>query len=188
MVTVAGQLCSPWALDPRKREDRLKSGAAVKGRTPSLAVGEGELTSGAWTQADAVSLRELSRQERAFQSLERESAQAKGRLSEELRRVRAALGALQEQLEEVSSGKQQVEKKLEGCKQRCGRTKQALQASQTRKEELRRSSEEMKKEIRFLKRQSAQRAREVCHLQEELQKSKRGLSESQNVAKEMRGK
>ncbi|XP_054443487.1 centromere protein F [Pteronotus mesoamericanus] len=131
---------------------------------------------------------ELSRQERAFQSLERESAQAKGKLSEELQRVRAALGALQAQLEEVSSGKQQLEKKLEGCKQNFGRTEQALQASQTREEELRRSCEEMKKENSFLRSQSEQRAREVCHLQEELKKSKRDLSQSQNVAEEMRAK
>lgn len=46
----------------------------------------------------------------------------------------------------------------------------------------------MKKENGSLKSQSQQSAREVCHLQEELKKTKQCLSQSQNFAEEMRGK
>lgn len=46
----------------------------------------------------------------------------------------------------------------------------------------------MKKENSFLKSQSEQSAREVCHLQEELKKTKQCLTHSQNFAEEMKGK
>ena len=46
----------------------------------------------------------------------------------------------------------------------------------------------MKKENSFLKSQLEQSAREVCHLQEEVKKTKQRLSQSQSLAEEMRGK
>lgn len=46
----------------------------------------------------------------------------------------------------------------------------------------------MKKENSFLKNQSEQSSREVCHLQEELKKTKQCLTHSQNLAEEMKGK
>lgn len=45
----------------------------------------------------------------------------------------------------------------------------------------------MKNENSCLKTQTEQSAREVCHLQEELKKTKQCLSQSQNLAEEMRG-
>lgn len=45
----------------------------------------------------------------------------------------------------------------------------------------------MKNENSCLKTQTEQSAREVCHLQEELKKTKQCLSQSQNFAEEMRG-
>lgn len=45
----------------------------------------------------------------------------------------------------------------------------------------------MKKQNSFLKSQCEQSAREVCHLQEELKKTKQCWSQSQNLAEEMRG-
>lgn len=50
-----------------------------------------------------------------------------------------------------------------------------------------RTLQAMKKDNSYLKSQSEQSAREVCHLQEELRKTKQSLSQSQNLAEDMRG-
>ncbi|XP_032249062.1 centromere protein F [Phoca vitulina] len=131
---------------------------------------------------------ELSRQQRAFQALDQECGQMKARLTQELQQAKNARNSLQADLDKVTSGKHQLEKTLEEFKQKFCRTEQVLQASQVKENELRRSSEEAKKEYSVLKSQSEQRAREVCHLEEELRKAKQSLSQSQNVAEEMRAK
>uniref|UniRef100_A0A9L0RQ60 Centromere protein F n=1 Tax=Equus caballus TaxID=9796 RepID=A0A9L0RQ60_HORSE len=104
---------------------------------------------------------------------------------EERKRLEAEVKALQAK---GTSAKHQLEKNLEEFKQKFSRTEQAFQASQIKENELRRSSEEMKKENSLLKSQSEQRAREVCHLEEELKKAKQCLSQSQNLAEEMKAK
>ncbi|XP_045694718.1 LOW QUALITY PROTEIN: centromere protein F [Phyllostomus hastatus] len=131
---------------------------------------------------------ELSSQQRAFQILYRESSQVKGRLTQELQQAKNARNSLQAELDKVTSGKHQLERELDELKQHFSRSQQAFRASQTAESELRRSSEEMKKENSFLKSQSEQSAREVCHLQEELKKTKQCLSQSQDFAEEMRAK
>ncbi|XP_008699370.2 centromere protein F [Ursus maritimus] len=131
---------------------------------------------------------ELSRQQRTFQALDQESTQMKARLTQELQQAKNTHNILQADLDKVTSGKYQLEKTLEEFKQKFCRAEQALQASQVKENELRRSSEEAKKEYSLLKGQSEQRAREVCHLEEELRKAKQSLSQSQNVAEEMRAK
>ncbi|KAF6074166.1 hypothetical protein HJG60_002621 [Phyllostomus discolor] len=131
---------------------------------------------------------ELSSQQRAFRILYRESSQVKGRLTQELQQAKNARNTLQAELDKVTSGKHQLEGELEELKQHLSQSQQALQASQSTENKLRKNNEEMKKENSFLKSQSEQSAREVCHLQEELKKTKQCLSQSQDFAEEMRAK
>ncbi|KAF4018668.1 hypothetical protein G4228_010084 [Cervus hanglu yarkandensis] len=140
------------------------------------------------SQYDQASTKELSRQQRSFQTLDQECTQMKAKLTQELQQAKNTHNILQAELDKVTSVKQQLEKKLEEFKQNFSRTEQALQSSQTKESELRRNSEEMKRENSFLKSQSEQRAREVCHLEEELKKAKQCLSQSQNFAEEMKAK
>nr|XP_014721268.2 centromere protein F isoform X1 [Equus asinus]XP_044613941.1 centromere protein F isoform X1 [Equus asinus]XP_044613942.1 centromere protein F isoform X1 [Equus asinus] len=131
---------------------------------------------------------ELSRQQRSFHTLDQECTQMKAKLTQELQQAKNMHNILQAELDKGTSAKHQLEKNLEEFKHKFSRTEQALQASQIKENELRRSSEEMKKENSLLKSQSEQRAREVCHLEEELKKAKQCLSQSQNLAEEMKAK
>ncbi|XP_006772996.1 PREDICTED: centromere protein F isoform X1 [Myotis davidii] len=131
---------------------------------------------------------ELCRQQRSFQTLDQECTQMKAKLTQELQQAKNAHNILQSELDKVTSVKNQLEKKLEEFKQNACLTEQALEESQSNENKLRRIYEEMKKENSFFESQTEQSAREVCHLQEELKKTKQCLTHSQNFAEEMKAK
>ncbi|XP_045154131.1 centromere protein F [Echinops telfairi] len=131
---------------------------------------------------------ELACRQLSFQTLDQECTQMKAKLTQELQQAKNTHNILQAELDKVTSGKQQLEKKLEEFNQKFCRTEQAFLACQMKENELRRSSEEMKKESNLLKNQSEQRAREVCHLEDELKKTKQNLNQSQKFAEEMKAK
>ncbi|KAM5238831.1 centromere protein F [Ctenodactylus gundi] len=131
---------------------------------------------------------DLSRQQRAFHTLDQECTQVKARLTQELQQAKSKLGVAQADLDRVTSVKQQLEKKLEEFTQKTSRMEQASQAREMEEAALRRSEAELKKENSALRSQAEQRAREAGRLEEELREARTGLSQSRSAAEELRAK
>uniref|UniRef100_U3KCU3 Centromere protein F n=8 Tax=Passeriformes TaxID=9126 RepID=U3KCU3_FICAL len=131
---------------------------------------------------------ELSCQQRSLQTLDQQCNQIRNKLSQELQQAKSDFNLLQAEFDKVMAAKQRLEHDTSDLTQKLCRAEQALSAAQAKEADLTRSFQEVKQEKNLLNCQLEKKSQEIHQLEEELNKIKQSLKQSQNFAEEMKNK
>ncbi|XP_056344280.1 centromere protein F isoform X2 [Oenanthe melanoleuca] len=131
---------------------------------------------------------ELSCQQRSLQTLDQQCNQIRSKLNQELQQAKSDFNVLQAEFDKVMAAKQRLEHDTSDLTQRLCRAEQALSAAQAKEADLTRSFQEVRQEKNLLNCQLEKKSQEIHQLEEELNKIKQSLKQSQNFAEEMKSK